>query len=462
MIPFTMPSAKSLTTATKPKSKVAPTSAPVSVTESAPAVAPSQSEPVKAPVVVETGCGDVPAVPTEEGKAKAKSRKMLTDVVDVTISTARVRTYLSDQGFNAKVHEAMTSLADATNYGSLPESTVAYITSSKPDPVDPKKATEEQKAEASKLEALWTAFSDPATRGTLPVSKETSDALSGLVSRHLLRTGDDAVTAFAATANYVVHELAVHGARALKAEGKKTLQIYHIANDEMESLSIWPLIHNLKTVRAARCAFAARVAELDAKNEEKREKAKLPKKAKADKTEKVEKVAEPVPSNDQPEPTPTEPATEEKKEKKPRDKVPCDEFKHHTFHIFRDGVTEVLGMNEAGKRIGDVSNEVRSFGSHLVFELIGRYAPLVREQSEYAGVKTIKASSIGIITRSFLLDAGVCPAALEAYVKERVAKCLGYVRAPSDKTKPSSDPATEPAKEPTPGGTESSAPVATA
>ena len=81
--------------------------------------------------------------------------------------------------------------------------------------------------------AVYAAFSsDIAARDSLKI-EDAKKVLANLVQRHLLRMGDDAISAFAATANYIVRELAEHGAKSLSKEGKKTLKTYHICNPDI-------------------------------------------------------------------------------------------------------------------------------------------------------------------------------------------------------------------------------------
>jgi hypothetical protein len=370
-------------------------------------------------------------------KKQKKQRKMLADVIDVTISTARVRNYVSDEGFNLAVHTAAESLNELKNYGDIPDATLHWITRAKPEMTPAKMATAETKAADERALALWGAFSNPdkSVRAAIPVDEATTKSLKALVNQHLLRTGDDAITALAATANFVVEEMAHHGAKSLKASGKKTLQVYHVANDELENLSIWPFISNLPSVKEARVAYARHMQELESKGEEKKE--KRAKKAKGEAAAAATPVAAATPAavpeaaTAPPAVDPAAAASAPEAAKKPRDKVPCEEFKYHTYSIFRAAVEEVLGTNEAGKRIGDVSNDIRVFGSHVVFEFIARYSPLIRLASEYSGVKTIKASTINAINRLLATDAGVPCAALDEYVSTRVSKCIDYAHAPA-------------------------------
>lgn len=429
----------------KPKA-VVPAAQSVVPTPAAPSAQveqPKPSEPVVTPQQLGYATNGAPVEPvsnqqtatTEEKKAAKQKRKMLADVINVDIPTARVRAGLADNGFNSAVHAALETFTDVKSYGDLPDATVAYITRQKPEPTNPKLADDQTRANDRKLDELYATFmnADKAARAALPVDDATTGLLKSLVSRYLLRTGDDAITAFAATANYIVRAMAEHGTRIIKAQDKKVLQLHHIANDELEGLDIWPLIANLKAVKAARVTFAIRQQELEAKAEE--EKKKKVKKTKAERDAERAALAA----------LPPAPPVEKKK----REKTATDEFKHHTHLIFRTVVEEIVGRNEAGKRAADVSNEARVFGSSVVCELMARYVPLIREQSDYSGVKTIKANTINVITRSLIIDAGRSSDAIMAYVNERVSKCINHAHQPASekprKPAKSKKPVAEPA-----------------
>jgi hypothetical protein len=350
----------------------------------------------------------------EEEKPK-QQRKQLAEIIDVIVSTARVRNNLSDNGVNASIRDALTEIEENTDLKTLSAETCTYACD----------AYEGIAKHEESVTAVYNAFAskDLKARDGLKV-EETKAVLSNLVSRHLLRMGDDAISAFAATANYIVRELARHGAKSLQAESKKTLKNYHIANDEITDLSVWPFLRTLPCVAEEREAYHTRLAELERKKIEKKEKDKKKKaKAKADaaagtsdENETVVEVDENVEKDDQS----GDEKDDEKKEKVKRDKQPCDDFKHHAYQIARIVVKESVN--------GDVSSAVREFGSRVVYELINRYAKLIRLQTTFAGVKTVKAQTITTINSIILVDADKKNDDFTNYVDTRVNLYLAHVQ----------------------------------
>lgn len=351
-----------------------------------------------------------------------QQRTQLAGIIGVTISTARVRNNLADQGVNAAIREALQEIENSTDLKTLSASTIKYATDAYEDMTKHDEATT----------AVYAAFtsSDVKARDALKL-EDTKAALSNLVSRHLLRMGDDAISAFAATANYIVRELARHGAKSLLAESKKTLKCYHIANDEIETLPVWPFLRTLPCVTAERANYHTRITELERKKAEKKEKDKKKKKAKTEAMAgaselEEEKAPAATEKDDQSGDEKDDEKDDEKKERAKRDKQPCDDFKHHAYQIARSVVKESVN--------GDVSSAVRVFGSHVVYELIDRYAKLIRLQTEFAHVKTVKAQTIITINNIILVDAGNENKEFSDYVDERVGLYLAHVQKNKDAT----------------------------
>jgi hypothetical protein len=454
-----LPAAKPAVAAPQPSAQVPAAQPPVAdVQPAVPAVA-TPTEPVVAvpaePVTAVTEPAPQATVETKsdavESKASQKqTRQQLAAVVGVSISAARIRTHLGDMGVNREVRAAQDELSKCKSYGELSPATRAFITKSKPEPVAVKPPTDASRAQDERNTSLYNLFlsGDQAAISALPVNAENTSLLDAMIGHHLLRLGDDAVTACCATSHYMIEQLATHGTKSLVSDKKKTLKTHHIANDALEQLPIWPLLRTLPSVVAARSAFKQYELDLKVKEEEKKEKEKEKRKAKkaaaaAGESSPATPATAPAPVVEQAAATPAaeQPAdaeSAEAKEKAKRERDPRNDFNHNAFGIISEIVKKAVGK-------GDVSSDVRAFASWVISELIERYVRLIRLQTEFANVKTIKASTIVTINRFLLCDEGVNPAELDAYV----SPCLDAYLDHAQKAKE----APKKPKSPTPEGT---------
>lgn len=376
----------------------------------------------------------IETTPTVEKASKAKTtsnvkddkikqvRQQLASVINCTISTARVRAQVTDYGVNADVRASVTEVEDCEDLCKLSDKTMSYVRTAYNDIAKPD----------VDVTAVYNAFMDDDTSSRTKLdTEETKKILSNLISRSCARAGDDSICALAATCNYIIEELATHGVETLKFDSKKTLKTHHIANESITDLKVWPFLRTLPCVRKERDAYHSRLVEIARKKSEKKEKDKA-KKAAAKivscTDEKKEDVAsKKIDDSDTVEEKETVDVSEEdsssvdndKKSKKTREKVPSNSFCHHVYNIARTIVKDAVD--------GDVSSAVRVFGSNIVYELIQRYAKLIRLQIEFAGVKTIKANTIITINKIILADAGVVNEKFEQYVNSRVVKYHAHV-----------------------------------
>jgi hypothetical protein len=257
-----------------------------------------------------------------------------------------------------------------------------------------------------------------------------------MIKQDCIRTGEDAVSVTTAHANFVVRELAKHGIASAKSENKpkRVLKLHHMTNDGITKLSIWPFLSNLKCVSDARAGYAQRVLDQAAKTAEKKEKQKKKKaEAKAAKeAAAAAAVANPAPAASTPEPAaPTDAAqqtppvvekaaesvaVESKDEpKEKRVKTPEADFEHHSQNIIREVIQEQEGKLE-------ISSDVKSFCARVVYEMLSMYGGLIQNQTSYAGVKTIKASTIYSIAQFILTYSHAqCPG-LSQYVTSWLKK----------------------------------------
>jgi hypothetical protein len=359
----------------------------------------------------------VDASTTSKDDSMKQIRQQLASVIDCTISTARVRTQVTDYGVNAEVRACVAEVENCDDFTKLSDQTMAYVCTAYAD-------TAKHDDSVNEVYNVFTG-SDTSARSKLDV-ENTKKILCNLVARSCARAGDDSICALAATCNYIVEQLSKHGVETLADESKKTLKTHHIANESITDLKIWPFLRTLPCVQVERDAHVARLVEIKRKASEKKDKDKAKKAAakiaagdeKVDeKTKKVDKkVDEKMDASDD-----DDDDSDDKKSKKPREKDPSNSFCHHVYNIARTIVKDTVG--------GDVSSAVRVFGSNVVYELIKRYSRLIRIQIEFAGVKTIKANTITTINKIIMTDAGVVDDDLERYVSSRVNKYYMHVKA---------------------------------
>lgn len=333
--------------------------------------------------------------------ADGKIRQQLSSVVGVELSIARIRRLITEYGINNDVRKSLSEVKECENVQSLSDKTKKYISDAF---ASIKKPTEDN---VSVHSGVCGGVEAAIAGKDLAVVKAE---ITHLISRHLIRAGDDSVCTLASTANYIVEKVIKHGTSVLKESKKKTLKCRHIANEDLEKLDVWPFIRSLNCVKNERKAYDAYMVNLQQKKEDKKATAKAKKnnKNKEDKKEDVAPVAPVTPPADVvAEVTPVGVKVE-------KEKYSSDSFKHHVFSIAKSIVKEEIG--------GDVSDEVKVFGSNIVFEFIQRYNKLIKLQIDHSGVKTIKADAIVTINKMVLVDSEGEADEFYAYVNDRLER----------------------------------------
>jgi len=328
----------------------------------------------------------------EDTVVDGKNRQQLSNVIAIELSIARIRRLITENGINFSVRKSLSEVKSCLNVSSLSDETKKYINDSF---VSIKLPTDKCKlAHASSFEGT-----------ELPAGSdlnELKEELNTLISRHLIRAGDDSVCALASTANYIVEQVIRYGTGVLKESGKKTLKCHHIANDGLVDIDVWPFLRSLECVKNEQKSYREYVENLKRKKEDKKSK----KKNKDTTPVPVpETVADPVV------PTTVEAELEETVESK-TDKYSSNCFKHHVFNIARPIVKEEVK--------GDVSNDVRRFCSNIVFEFIQKYNKLIKLQIDHSCVKTIKSDVIVVINKMILSDSDTDSSNFYKYVDKRL------------------------------------------
>jgi hypothetical protein len=327
----------------------------------------------------------------------SKNRQQLSNVVGVELSIARIRRLITEYGINLNIRKSLSEVKKCENIHSLSEETKIYIHEAfvsikKPTPDDIKIHT-----------AIYDGVESYIAGMDLTAIKLV---ITYLISRHLIRAGDDSVCALASTANYIIEKVIKYGTSILKESGKKTLKCHHIANKGLESLDIWPFIRSLKCVKDEQNAYITYMSKLEQKKEDKKAALKAKKNDK-NKESKKEEVVTVVATEVVVDNIVEVVATTEQK-----DKYTSDSFKHHVFSI-----AKVIVKNEIG---GDVSDDVKGFGSKIVFEFIQRYNKLIKLQIDHSGVKTIKSDAIVTINKMVLIDEDADE--FHSYVNDRLGR----------------------------------------
>jgi hypothetical protein len=310
-------------------------------------------------------------------------------------------------------------------FGELSDATVALILAHKPKvPTEEelKSMKDEQKKQLDLRNTLYGLLQGQRSSWSdRQLTKEEAKALRRMIKQDTIRTGDDAIDTFTATANYVVRDLARAGLKNLKAEEKRVIKLHHVVED-ITTLESWPLIKELKCVAAARVDHAKRLQDAAQKLLEKKEKQK---KKKADKVATASvavadaKPAEAQPAAPQaaaaaPSSAPVPAAPEEKVASPKKVKTPEADFEHHSQNIVRE-------VCQSQNVTCEISGDVKHFCSLVVYELVCMYGDLIQNQTGYADVKTIKANTITSITNFILTYTRAQAPGLHAYVDAHLA-----------------------------------------
>jgi hypothetical protein len=333
----------------------------------------------------------------EDTVVDGKNRQQLSNVIAIELSIARIRRLITENGINFSVRKSLSEVKDCLNVSSLSDETKKYINDS----------FVSIKLPTDKCKLAHTSSFGGAELAVGSDLKELKEELNTLISRHLIRAGDDSVCALASTANYIVEQVIRYGTGVLKESGKKTLKCHHIANDGLVGIDVWPFLRSLECVKNEQKTYREYVENLKRKKEDK-------------KSKKKNKDATPVPV---PVPVPetvaelvvlasTVDAELEEAVESKTDKYSSNCFKHHVFNIARPIVKEEVK--------GDVSNDVRRFCSNIVFEFIQKYNKLIKLQIDHSCVKTIKSDVIVVINKMILSDSDTDSSNFYKYVDKRL------------------------------------------
>jgi hypothetical protein len=377
---------------------------------------------------------DAPSAPAVEQKEK-KPRPPPKVVTGSSVSETRVRKALSNS-MSPEISLAVSELKLLKDkegkvdlpkkFGELSDATVALILQHKPeafaeaevkDLSDTKKVATlaEQKRQHELRVSLHTLFQSPrASWAERPLTKEDAKVLRRMVKQDTIRTGDDAINTFTATANFVVRELAAAGLKNVKSEEKRVMKLHHVVED-ISTLSSWPLLKELKCIAVARVDHVKRLQDAAQKLLDKKEKQKKKKAEKAAaSTSGAPAVASPTAEPAAPAAANAE-SSEEKALAVKRAKTPEADFEHHAQNIVRE-VCQEQGQ------VCEISGDVKHFCSRVVYELVCMYGELIQSQTTYARVKTIKADTISSITGFILKYTRTQSPALLKYVDEWLLK----------------------------------------
>lgn len=366
-----------------------------------------------------------------DGEVKPKKPRVAREPpVDPTISDTRVRKGLAllmepdasravedlklvkEKDKNDPTGKATVTLAK--KLGDLSDATVSMILRHKPKSLAEKELkaqTPEQKAQAELRGSLFELLQQPRQSwADRNLSPEDAKVLRRMVKQDSIRTGDDAINTFTATANFVVRDLALAGLKNLGLEEKRVMKLHHVVED-ISSLESWPLLKELQCVATARVEHVKRLQDAAQKLLDKKEKQKKKKAEKAaaaatqaensaapTDAKSTPSVSAPVSAASPTPPAPAAPAALPSKDKVPAPKklkTPEADFEHHSLNIIR------LICHTQGVTC-EISGDVKHFCSLVVYELICMYSSLIQNQTRYAEVKTIKADTISSITKFIL------------------------------------------------------------
>lgn len=375
-------------------------------------------------------------------------RHQLTETIKVYVSTARLRHRLAESGVNADVKATQGRIESSNSVSELTPADVSSINmslgllsdSQKEETKESKKAVQELKNKATAIMAA----------PTNPLTKEDKKVLKSIVNKQNLRVSDDAIVAFASTADYIAVGLIRDGVSVLMSGIEKTLKLQHVLKD-IETKDYYAFIRHLPSVKKALAD------ELVRQNTPESAKQRKPRKNKADEKDTAVTslpVVTPVkkdkkskdsplafahnirdiakhflPPVQKPEKPKVEPAVEgQPVVEKPVEKVPKDK--------------------NAPPKNRNVSSEVSDFGSTVIYELCKQYVVAIRYQIEFAKIKTLKANIISTINPIIAIEQDYATSGMALYIAERMKLYMDHLEkvkvAKASEPKKTTEPVVEP------------------
>lgn len=381
-------SEKKVRAPSKPRAK------PVNKTEEKPVevTAVVEVKPVEVVAVVESKPVEVTEVKPVESK---QGEKQEVKTKGINISAARTRNHLDKLNLNTTLLEKMkpfkkhvadyNAAVDRLENKTVQTHVVKVVNGKNTTVNETRPATKEElDAAEEKKKQLESGY------------KEALDNVTAL-SAEKTRFSSEASVVMSIVCESVVSQLATHTMDMALADKKKIIQVEHLHNGDVSSLSLYPLFKNLPVYLSSKAKYEeeARVqaqAKHDAalittceKEWKKKYDVKTPKKKKADVAEPVD---EQVPHAD---PVHTEEEEEENDSKT-------------LFKFYIQRVCNNLKLSDEKYKNIRISTEIRVYLSDLVIELIHRLATLINLTSKSMKNKTINEKTIMRTIQYLLID----------------------------------------------------------
>ncbi len=414
--------------------KAAPKTAPADTTPATPAVVtptPEVTPAVVAPVVADAAA--TPAAPTTPTVApKAKKAAGVT-----CISAARVRNHLDKFGLNKMLTELHDDIdSKLTSYNEATEALASGKVKSKGEAnaVVETDVTAEQRAA---FEATVASLKD-----SVPLMQQQSAALS----RERIRFSSDAAIQLSIVLDELVLELIEHAMKSVTATGRAIIQVEHLHAAGVEQLSLYPLVHGLKTFQQTRAQLNKKTAD----DKHAADVAAAVKEAVAKTTADLKKThgfKTPKKIAAKPEDTPADaaPKAEEPVAEAVVEPVVADEDdsdkNNFSFYVGL-ACARVKEQHPAYAKVR-VSAQIRSYLSDIVIELIHRLSQRMLLTSQNMKIKTVNDVAMFSALASILIDGHAASEKIEfKSVQVTAPEALAAEAAKKDEAKKAGTPFT--------------------
>lgn len=299
--------------------------------------------------------------------SKKSSRKQMSTVLDIDMSTSRARNYLDKYNINADVESALAELRakKAGDKKALSAKTESLVKRAYDEVYTPRKerhdsAVAKAKGNAKKLKEL----------GDSPVKNNTVDEQIDYVSKLRWRFSNDSKIVLATALDFVIQKLAESAMVNARNAGKAIIHLRHVFEGDCQSMAVYPLVDRL--------AITQDVLSAENKDDE-----------------------EDVDDGD------------DKDNDNPFD------FKFYIQQKCKRVKTELTKKNETYNRIR-ISSKFKEDCSEIVVQLIKRLSPLIELFATTSDIKTVNDKVIMFVFKMILLDSGVCCKEFDEYINGRV------------------------------------------
>lgn len=350
-----------------------------------------------------------PQEPTSPAAAPQKTRVQTNKAIGVNISAARARRHIDKLNLNAVLDKLIGELKSQLapyktaktrlESGKAPHWVEKEVEGKKVRVEEMFPLTDAERTAAQKVVTDFEAAEAPAKSLAY-----TLEAKVAALSRERTRFSNEASIVLSIICDELVQQLVEHTMNRVLAAKKKIIQISHLHESGVESLSLYPLIKSLPSFTAtasklanelrlegAKSTLAAALAQAE-KEFKKKYNVHVPKKRKDVPNAVETPAAEPV----------AEPAAEEAHDAENDEEDAADSKTSFKFYVHQ--VCKELVKKDAKYKAVRVSTEIRGYLSDLLIEFIQRISPLVLLTANSMKNKTVNDVAILRTVESLLID----------------------------------------------------------